>query len=63
MVEHRQKSDRVCIRKASLTEDLYITRQGKWDVWEKRGWFDSDDEAEQFVRQYVVGENWGIFAA
>jgi len=52
----------MCVRKGSLTaEDLYLTRQGDWDVWEKRARFASDDAAEKSVRRRVEGENWGIF--
>ena len=61
MAEHRRKSEKVCVRKGSLTEELFLTRQGTWDVWEKRARFNNDDEAEQFVRQHIEGENWGIF--
>jgi hypothetical protein len=61
MAEHRKKSEKVCVRKGSLTEELYLTRHGTWDVWEKRARFDSDDAAERFVRRHVEGEDWGIF--
>ena len=61
MAEHHPKSPKVCVRKGSLTEELYLTRQGTWDVWKKRARFGSDEEAERFVRQHVEGENWGIF--
>ncbi len=61
MTERRRKSEKVCVRKGSLTEELYLTRQGTWDVWEKRARFDNDDAAERFVRRHVEGENWGIF--
>ena len=61
MAEYRKKSEKVCVRKGSLREDLYLTRQGTWDVWEKRARFANDDAAEQLVRRHVEGENWGIF--
>ncbi len=61
MVKHRRKFGKVCVRKGSLTEELYLTRQGTWDVWEKRARFSSDEAAERFVRRHVEGENWGIF--
>ncbi len=61
MTKRQKNSRKVCVRKGSLTEDLYLTRQGAWDVWEKRARFASDDVAERFVRQHVQGENWGIF--
>lgn len=57
----RKKSKKVCVRKGSFTEDLFLTRQGTWDVWEKRARFSSDDLAERFVRLHVEGENWGTF--
>jgi hypothetical protein len=53
----RKKSKKVCIRKGSFTDDLYLTRQGTWDVWEKRARFSSDDAAEQFTRRHVEGKN------
>ncbi len=61
MKEHQAKPGKVCVRKGSLTEELFLTRQGPWDVWEKRARFGSDELAERFVRRYVEGENWGIF--
>jgi hypothetical protein len=61
MAKRRQKPGKVCVRKGSLTEELYLTRQGTWDTWEKRKRFDDDEEAERFVRRHVEGENWGIF--
>ena len=38
----RKKPKKVCIRKGSFTEDLYLTRQGTWDVREKRARFSSE---------------------
>jgi hypothetical protein len=61
MTQRRPKSTKVCVRKGSLTEELFLTRQGTWDVWEKRARFASNDAAERFVRRHVAGENWGIF--
>jgi hypothetical protein len=61
MAEDRKKSRKVCVRMGSLTEEKYLTRHGTWDVWEKRARFANDDTAEQFVRQHVTDENWGIF--
>jgi hypothetical protein len=58
--QRRKRSEKVCVRKGGL-EDLYLTRQGTWDVWEKRARFNSDEAAERFVRRHVKGENWGIF--
>ena len=63
MAEHRRKSTKVCVRKGSLTEELFLTRQGNWDAWEKRARFGSQEAAERFVRRHVEGENWGIFPA
>jgi hypothetical protein len=51
----------LCVRKGSLTEDLYLTRQGTWAAWKQRARFASDEAAERFVRKHVEGENWGIF--
>ncbi len=61
MTNRRKNSRKVCVRKGSLTEELFLIRQGTWDVWEKRARFASDDAAERFVRQHVEGDNWGIF--
>jgi hypothetical protein len=61
MAEHHMKSKKVCVRKGSLTEELFLTRKGTWDAWEKRARFASDDAAERFVRRHVEGENWGVF--
>ncbi len=61
MAERRPKPAKVCVRKGSLAEELYLTRKGTWDVREKRARFASDDAAERFVRRHVTGENWGIF--
>ena len=59
--QRRKRSEKVCVRKGSSVDDLYLTRQGTWDMWEKRARFSSDEAAERFVRQHVAGENWGIF--
>jgi len=58
--QRRKRSEKVCVRKGGL-EDLYLTRQGTWDAWEKRARFNSDEAAERFVRRHVAGENWGLF--
>ena len=57
----RTSSRKLCVRKGSLTEDLYLTRQGTWAAWKQRARFASDEAAERFVRKHVEGENWGIF--
>ena len=59
--QDRKSSTKVCIRKGSLIEDRYLTRQGTWDVWAKRARFSSDDAAERFVRKHVEGNDWGLF--
>ena len=61
MAKRHLKSKKVCVRMGSLTEELFLTRKGTWDVWEKRARFASDDAAEKFVRRHIEGENWGIF--
>jgi len=61
MRKRNPKTVKVCVRKGSLVEDLYLTRQGTWDEWEKRARFASQDAAERFVRKHVEGENWGLF--
>jgi len=61
MKKRNPKPTKVCVRKGSLSEDLYLTRQGTWDAWEKRARFASQDTAERFVRKHVQGENWGLF--
>jgi hypothetical protein len=61
MMKRRPKPTRVCVRNGSFVEDLFLTRQGTWDRWEKRARFASQEAAERFVRKHVDGENWGLF--
>jgi hypothetical protein len=61
MKKRNPKPTKVCVRKGSLVEELYLTRQGTWDAWERRARFASQDAAERFVRRHVEGENWGLF--
>ena len=69
---HRQAHDlrspdsakkKVCVRKGSLTEELYLTRQGTWDVWEKRARFDSDEEAERLSASTLMAITGGCSPA
>ena len=57
----RRKTEKLCVRKGGLREELYLTRQGAWDQWEKRARFSSQEAAERFVRKHVRGEDWGLF--
>jgi hypothetical protein len=61
MKKRNPKPTKVCVRKGSLVEEKYLTRQGTWDEWEKRARFASQDAAERFVREHVTGEDWGLF--
>lgn len=54
-------SNRVKIRKGSLTEDLYLNRQGEWVEWKDAAWFNSQDAAIKFAVKMGIGENYGLF--
>ena len=55
-----QRSQQVKIRKNSLTENLYLDRQGRWVAWKDAAWFHSDEAAEQFAHEHGV-EVFGLF--
>lgn len=53
-------SHRVKIRKNSLTENLYLDRQGAWVSWKQAAWFNSDHAAEQFAHRHGI-DVFGLF--
>jgi len=55
-----RRQRRIKIRKNSLTENLYLDRQGRWVPWNNAAWFHSDAAAERFARQHGV-EVFGLF--
>ncbi|MGA2620871.1 MAG: hypothetical protein ABSF26_24885 [Thermoguttaceae bacterium] len=55
-----QRSQRVKIRKNSLTENLYLDRQGRWGPWKNATWFQNDEAAERFAHEHGI-EVFGLF--
>ena len=55
------KPQRVKVRKNSLTENLYLNRQGEWVPWSKATWFYSDRAAECFADEHGIGV-YGLFS-
>jgi len=53
-------SQRVKIRKNSLTENLYLDRQGRWVPWQQAAWFNSDRAAEKSARRHGI-DVFGLF--
>jgi hypothetical protein len=51
---------RVKIRKNSLTENLYLDRQGRWVPWKDAAWFHSEEAAERFAKTQGI-EVFGLF--
>ena len=54
-------SQRVKIRKNSLSENLYLDRQGRWVPWKQAAWFNSEDAAERYAQQHGI-ETYGLFS-
>ena len=52
---------RVKIRKNSLTENLYLDRQGQWVPWKRAAWFSSDQAAERFAQKHGI-QVFGLFS-
>ena len=48
------------IRKNSLVEDVYLSRDGKWTTWERAAKFTSVEALERFVAECGI-EVFGIF--
>lgn len=42
------------IRKNSLLEDLYLSRDGQWTNWKNAAKFGSQDSAESFALQFGI---------
>jgi hypothetical protein len=57
---NQHKPQRVKVRKNSLTEDLYLDRQGRWVPWREAAWFRSDQAAEQFAQKHGIAV-FGLF--
>ena len=55
-----KKPQRVKIRKNSLTEALYLDRQGRWVPWKDAAWFCSQEAAERFAQKHGI-ELFGLF--
>ena len=53
-------SHRVKIRKNSLTDNLYLDRQGCWVPWQSAAWFHSDKAAEKFAHRHGI-DIFGLF--
>ena len=51
---------RVKIRKNSLSENLYLDRQGRWVPWRDAKWFASEQAAERFAQKQGI-EVFGLF--
>jgi hypothetical protein len=54
-------SHRVKIRKNSLTENLYLDRQGCGVAWKQAEWFNTERAAEQFARNHGI-DVFGLFS-
>jgi len=54
------RAKRVKIRKNSLTENLYLDRQGHWVPWKQAAWFSSDQAAERFAAKHGI-KVFGLF--
>ena len=48
------------IRKNSMTEDVYLDRQGRWTTWERAARFSTVTALERFAAKYDI-EVYGIF--
>ena len=55
-----KRLQRVKIRKNSLTENLYLDRQGHWMPWKKAAWFHSHRAADLFAEEHGI-EGFGLF--
>ena len=55
------RAKRVKIRKNSLTENLYLNRQGRWVPWKDAPWFSSDRAAERIAKRHGI-EVFGLFS-
>ena len=56
-----RNSQRVKIRKNSLTDNLYLNRQGQWVPWKQAAWFNSHDAADRFAKTQGI-EVYGLFS-
>ncbi|MGO8746208.1 MAG: hypothetical protein ACLQNE_09480 [Thermoguttaceae bacterium] len=56
----KKRPQRVKIRKNSLTENLYLDRQGQWASWKNAAWFSSEQAAERFANRHGI-KVFGLF--
>jgi hypothetical protein len=56
----KKQSQRVKIRKNSLTENLYLDHQGQWVPWKNAAWFSNQQAAERFAQEQGI-EVFGLF--
>jgi hypothetical protein len=56
----KERPQRVKVRKNSLSENLYLDRQGQWMPWKQAAWFGSEQAAERFAHAHGV-EVFGLF--
>jgi hypothetical protein len=56
----KPKQQKVKIRKNSLTENLYLDRQGRWVPWKRATWFGSAEAAERFACRHGI-KVFGLF--
>jgi hypothetical protein len=54
------KARRVRVRKGSLTEDLYLQRDGRWGPWKTARVFSDEDAAEKACAKLKI-TNYGLF--
>ena len=57
----KRASQRVKIRKNSLTENLYLDRQARWVPWKKAAWFSTDQAADRLAKEQGI-EVYGLFS-
>lgn len=51
---------KIRIRKGSFTEELYLSRTGKWVRWQDAAIFYSQTAADRFAQQHGI-TNYGLF--
>ena len=52
---------RCVIRMGSLTEELYLDRDGHWGEYKNAKRFRTQNAAVQFAAKHSVGDNYGLF--
>jgi hypothetical protein len=59
-MDTKNKPRRMKTRKNSLTEGLYLDRQGRWVSWKDAAWFHSQEAAERFAQTQGI-DTFGLF--